>query len=517
MAYSTFAAIDVGSNELTMKIYQVSKKDGIHELDCIRHTIELGSESYRYGKISHQTIHEVCQILNDFQKKMKEYKATEYTAYATSAIREASNNILLLDQIKLETGIKVKIVSNSEQRFLSCRALSLKEDSFARLIEKGAVIVDIGSGSIQLTLFDHSYLIATQNIRLGSIRIRDLLSSMEDQTEDFQGVIKEYIYNDIETFRHFYLENRKIDNIICIGERLHGLSYYLKPSEVKENDSFPESISQSRFEKIFQHISNAKQSELCEELGLSKEQVSLLLPTALIYRLVFKASNAKNMWFSGVTLCDGIVEEFAERKEKLLPKHRFTEDIVSASRNIALRYCCNTNHSKNVEYLALELFDSIRKYHGLGNRERLLLQIAVILHNCGEFVNMNAVADNSYHIVLSTEIIGLSHAEREIVANITRYDYASFPKYNHDIHGLSQETYIKLSKLIAIMSVANILDKSHRQKISDVSMILKDRLLTIRANTLEDITLEKGLLCKPAAFFENVFGIQLVLTKRREK
>ena len=105
MAYSTFAAIDVGSNELTMKIYQVSKKDGIQELDCVRHTIELGSESYRYGKISHQTIHEVCLILNDFQRKMKEYKVTDYTAYATSAIREASNNILLLDQIKLETGI----------------------------------------------------------------------------------------------------------------------------------------------------------------------------------------------------------------------------------------------------------------------------------------------------------------------------------------------------------------------------------------------------------------------------
>ena len=41
MAYKTFAAIDVGSYELTMKIFEISSKNGIKEIDCIRHRIEL--------------------------------------------------------------------------------------------------------------------------------------------------------------------------------------------------------------------------------------------------------------------------------------------------------------------------------------------------------------------------------------------------------------------------------------------------------------------------------------------
>lgn len=509
MPITTFAAIDVGSNELSLKIFEVSKKTGIRELDHVRHTIELGSETYTRGKISHQSVNELCSVLKNFTEKMMEYQTSDYVAYATSALREATNNILILDQIKLRTGLKVKILSNSEQRFLCYKAIALKELTFNEIIEKGTAIVDVGAGSMQISLFDKASLVSTQNIKLGSLRIRELLANMENETTNFYQLISEYMDNDILTFRDLFLQGNKIKHIIAVGGHLDELLTYF------EQKKHMNSISRSSFQKLYQTISQKSFEEISQNLSISKEQASLILPTAMIYDKLLSITQAEAIFISGITLCDGIVAEYAEKKEKIVPNHDFSSDIILAARNIATRYQCNTAHTNNVEYIALNVFDHIRKIHGLGKRERLLLQIAVILHNCGEYMNMNETAKNSYNIIMTTEIIGLSHQEREIIASLVRYDIGNFPKYTQFIDGLDKDTYIKISKLTAILRIANAMDKSHRQKFSSIKISLKEHNLIITADTLEDITLEKGLFNKKADFFEEVYGIRPILKQKR--
>lgn len=509
MPITTFAAIDVGSNELSIKIFEVSKKTGIRELDYVRHTIELGAETYTKGKIGHSLVNELCHVLESFNNKMAEYQTSDYVAYATSALREASNNVLILDQIKLRTGIKVKILSNSEQRFLCYKAIALKESNFQTIIQKGTAIVDVGAGSMQISLFNKEALLLTQNIRLGSLRIREILSKLENQTSNFNGLISEYLDNDMYTFSDLFLQDIKIKHIIAVGDHLNELQNYFGTEKQMC------AINRERFQKIYQVIEQKSVEEISRDLSISKEQACLVLPTAMIYDKLLSSTKADSIWISGITLCDGIVAEYAEKKEKIVPAHDFTNDIIMAARNIAFRYQCNTKHTKNVEYIALCVFDSIRKLHGLGKRERLLLQIAIILHNCGEYINMNETAENSYKIIMSTEIIGLSHLERELIANLVRFNRNPFPKYTQLIHGLDKETYIKISKLTAILRIANAMDKSHKQKFNDLKISIRDNELFITTNTLEDITLEKGLFNHKADFFEEVYGIRPILKQKR--
>ena len=509
MPITTFAAIDVGSNELAMKIFEVSKKYGINELDHVRHTIELGSQTYTCGKISHEMVNEMVDVLNGFSRKMKEYRVCDYLACATSGIREASNNVMILDQIRLRCNLNIKILSNSEQRFLCYKALALKEDVFNKIIQKGTAILDVGAGSIQISLFDKESLVSTQNIKLGSLRIREILSDMENQTTNFNSLISEYIDNDLLTYKNLFLKENKIKHIIAVGDQLSELNRYIN----KKN--FEDFIEKNEFKELFDILSNKSVDEISLELNISKEQASLVLPTAMIYHKMFSETKAEFMWLSSITLCDGIVAEYAQKKEKITPSHDFTNDILLAARNIAERYHCNIAHTKNVEYLALSLFDSIKKLHGLGKRERLYLQIAVILHNCGEYINMNKTLDNSYKIVMSTEIIGISHQERILIANLVRYNTTIFPKFDPKNDGFDENSYIILSKLTAILRIANALDKSHKQKFSNIKVTLKDNKLLITADTLKDITLEKGLFLKKADFFEEVYGIRPILKQKR--
>lgn len=141
------------------------------------------------------------------------------------------------------------------------------------------------------------------------------------------------------------------------------------------------------------------------------------------------------------------------------------------------------------------MFDATKKMHGMKERERLLLRMAVMLHDVGKYISLNNVADSSYNIIMSNEIIGLSHIEREMVALIAKYNTAVLPSYDELVmeSSLSAEQYLTVSELTAIVRLANALDRSHLQKIQSIRAVLKERELHLSLTVDRDFTLEQGL------------------------
>lgn len=162
------------------------------------------------------------------------------------------------------------------------------------------------------------------------------------------------------------------------------------------------------------------------------------------------------------------------------------------------------------------MFDSMKKVHGLGKRERLLLRLAALLHDCGKYITMTNVGEASYEIIMSTEIIGLSHVEREIVANVVRYNYRDFVYFGDRMESrLDKQSYLTSAKLAAILRVATALDRSHKEKFRNIVASLRERQLVLTVDTTYDITLEKGLFSSKAAFFEEMFDIKPVIKRKR--
>ena len=220
----------------------------------------------------------------------------------------------------------------------------------------------------------------------------------------------------------------------------------------------------------------------------------------------------------GLNLTDGLAFDYAQKKKILKFGHNFDNDIIASARNMAKRYMCSKAHIKTLEELALAIFDKTKKIHGLSARERLLLQIAVILHGCGKYVSLSNVAECSYSIIMATEIIGLSHSEREIIANVVKFNTMDFDYYDKlsSYTSINQREYLLIAKLTAILRIANALDRSHKQKFKNVKISLKEKELIILVETDEDITLEKGLLPEKAAFFEEVFSLEPVIRQKKK-
>lgn len=508
-----FAAIDVGSYELAMKIFTISAGSGLKEIDFIRHRIELGTDTYNTGKISYEHMNELCDVLKDFGEIMRTYKVDAYQAYGTSALRESENATIILDQIKNRTGIDISIISNSEQRFINYKAIASKGEVFDKVIEKGTAIVDIGGGSIQISLFDQDSLVTTQNLQIGILRLRDRLRKLQPSSIHYEELLEEVINNQLMVFKKMFLKDRQINNIIVVDDYV---SVLLNNHKLYMDN--PGYSDKETYLSLVKSLLHKNMEDIGRKLGIAEENASLMLHSAILVKRIMEVMGAELLWAPGVTICDGIAYEYAEKHKLITLEHDFEKDILSCADDISKRYMGNRKRVESMEKIALTIYDSMKKIHGLGKRERLLLQIAVRLYECGKYISLNHVGECSYSIIMATEIIGLSHVEREIVANIVKYNRVEFEYYEElgRRTTLDRESYLVIAKLTAILRVANGLDRSHKQKFKDVKATVRDSQLFLTVDTTDDITLEWGLFTGKARFFEEVFSVVPVIKQKKQ-
>ena len=508
MAVTTFAAIDIGSYEVSMKIFEMSRRIGFREINDVRYQLELGRGTYAVGRLEMETVDELCEILNDFKRMMADFGVESWRACATSSLRELKNPTIILEQIYQRTGIRVEILSNAEQHFLGYKSIAAIESGFKKAIQKGTAILDIGGGNLQVSLFDKDALVLTQSIRMGSLRIRQRLKDLEKTTPHYDRLVEEFIRNDLMSFQRLYLKDKEISNLILMGDFLTDTIFQEKSGE--------NIITKTEFLKKYDSIVNMSDYDLADSMGLEPEYASLIIPNMVIIRNFIELFQAEALWIPGVSLLDGIAYDYAEKNKYLKSAHNFENDILVASRNIARRYSSGKDHLTGTCDLALDIFDSTKKIHGMGKRERLLLQISVLLHDCGKYISMTDVAEYSYQIIMATEIIGLSTEERQVIASVVRYNTKEFGCYeeiNRET-AMSREEYLLTAKLAAILRLANAMDRSHYQKVKALNVKLKDRTLYLIIDSVKDVSLELGLSKDKTEFFESVFGIQLLMKRK---
>ncbi len=513
MAVDVFAAIDLGSYELEMKIYEMSQKKGVKEIDDVRHRIDLGTETYATGQISSMHMDELIRILTEYNRIMDGYGVTRYQAYGTSAMRETKAIDTVLELLRQRTGIEIDILSNSEQRFLDYKSIALNNEAFSKFLEKPTAIVDIGGGGIQISLFDNDTLVTTQQLRLGVLRLHSTLMGLQAGYSKYPSLVQELVESQLSVFTKMHLKDKKVQNIILMDD-------YVSPILNTVHLGTPERgyAKAPDFTGYISKLTKQSMSEVSHKLGLSQDKIPLLYVSGLLVSNICNALKAETIWAPGGTLCDGIAYEYAERKKYLKSEHDFGKDIVACAQNISRRYMGNKARSETLQSIALNIFDSMKKIHGLGKRERMLLQICTILHDCGKYISMVNLGDCSYNIIMSTEIIGLSHIERSIVANVVRFNHDNFEYYKdggYRFRGIDHDSYLTIAKLTAILRLANGLDRTHKEKFKNVKVAVKDHELEIAVDTMADISLERGLFGSRAAFFEQVYGIKPVIRQKR--
>lgn len=508
MKITTFAAIYIGSYEVSLSIFELCAKKPVRRVDHVRARIELGKDAYQRGFIGYERMEELCNVLSEYKKIMEGYRTDAWEAYAGSAIRDAKNQLFILDQIRIRTGISIQVLSNSEHRFIGYKSVAFREE-FDEMTRQGAAVVDAGGGSLQVTLFDQGKVITTQHMVLGTMRLREQMEIIGNSTAHCEDQLEELVNKDLAVFRSLYLKDHRMKYVIFMGDYITELMKKVdkkKGSRIADTDKFVRTM-RKMYRKNLEQIST--------ELNLSNENDPLLVPYLVLYTRIAEELSAEQIWAPGVSVSDGIAYDYAQRNHIIRPPHDFEEDILSAARHLSERYDSFSPHIDALTEMCGKIYTAMKKVHGMGDRELLLLKTAAILHDCGKYVSLARGAECAYNIIMESEIMGLSHRERQIVACTVYCN--TYPLDEHEeISGqLDEEACRIVAKLSAILRISNAMDRSHRQKFKNIKVTVRDRELFLTIETLDEAVLEKGLFAAKAEYFERVFGIRPVIREKR--
>jgi len=507
------SSIDIGSYSLKMKIVEIDEVGNIRVLERVSKPAALGKDSFSEGKVRYETVEYICDILTGFQALMKEYHSKRYRAVATSAVREAENREYLIDQIRLKTGLKVEVLNNAQERYLTYKGIRENIPDHERIRNEGVLIVEVGSGSVEMTIYSEGKLRSTHNFKLGHLRLLEVLSDLKKRTLKFPELMEEYIEGHLDILNYIE-EDYSLKHFIILGSEMRGISKLLNPDQNFEKDCI---VSSEAFPRLYEELLNKSIPRIVEEHQISKDLASILLPSLILIKNFSSMTHGDNIYLPLISLSDGIVSDFVDRRFNTQRQQEFLEDVQQQALGLTGKYHADLNHARDVEEKALLLFSALKRTHGMKNREKFLLRLACKLHDIGKFVSLKKHYLHSYELIKASPLLGLSEEEMEIVANVSKYHSSVIPHTKDESYGrLRSKDQVITSKLTAILRLADAMDRNHSQKISNVSITIKDREMIIRGDAKADTLLEEWTFEIKGEFFREVFGMNPQLKIRRK-
>jgi exopolyphosphatase/guanosine-5'-triphosphate,3'-diphosphate pyrophosphatase len=501
------AVLDMGASAIRLAIAELASNNRPRIIEEASKGVLLGRDTFSLGAIRSQTSDAAIAALSGFGQIMKGYGVEEVHAIATSAVREARNGDMFLDRIQARTGVAFEIINEAEESRLVYLAVRdvLKRDAAFR----GArtLLAEVGGGSTSLTLLRRGEPNRSGVYALGSVRLRQQLELRRHSQEIQIALLRRYVANVIEEIRLEIPLNR-ITHFIAIGGDVRFAASQIVEGE---NTEPYREIPRERFLAFCDEVERLDEDGIVERYRLPAVEAETLGPALVVYRALLSETAARKIVISAASLRAGILLD-ATQPDDRVGVEEFEQQVLASADALGQRYRLDHDHGHHVANLAARLFDELREEHGLGDRERLLLKVAGLLHDVGIYVSLRAHHKHSQYILAESQIFGLSAEETAIVSNIARYHRRGLPQRSHVPYvALDREDRVVVNKLAAILRIANALDAEHMQKVRDVHIVRRGNTWVLQPEGTGDLTMERLATTARADMFVETFGRQVVV------
>lgn len=492
---TALAAIDIGTNAIRLVISDFGANMDSRIVQSVREPVRLGREVFTEGSISEETISRAVEAFQKFRDLIAEHGVGHVSAVATSAVREALNSEIFVDRVLQATGIEIEVISAQEE----ARLIHLAVSGAINFKDRVAMLIDIGGGSVEITVASQNNILLAESYKMGSVRLLEILDEHTLGEERFNRMVVEYVD---ATHRRMKKEIGKQKIQLCVGtggsiDSMGDLRQRLYDKNSNQK------ITAEELSQLVTRLESMTTEQRVEELQLRPDRADVIVPAAIVLDAMVKRTGVSEVLIPGVGLKDGVLLDLANDvfAGPLLP----ADQIVSSALQLGRKFGFDEEHATAVARFAVQIFDNTSALHNLGSENRLLLEVAALLHDIGYFLNVSGHHKHTYYLLTASPMLGLTPAQAAIVANTARYHRKSFPKIQHEPYRmLPARDRVTVSKLAAILRLADALDYEHGGKVEEIEVQAGKRSITLRLKGQGDLLLEKWALSKKAALFESV-------------
>ena len=505
-------AVDLGSNSFHLVVVDAHPDGTFETLVREKEMLRLGDEVSRAGRIGDAATRKVLATLGRFRQLADAVGADEVVACATSAFREAEDSSEVVDRIALETGITVEVISGHREAELIFGAVRASV-AFDR---PPALCFDLGGGSLEVMVGDQGGLRWATSLKLGVARLSAELISSDPPSADDERRLRSRLTSILAPVAD---EVAPFEPGMAVGTS-GTLCDLARMAEAHRAGSVPTSVNQLTVGRddilaVHEEIFRLKAADRKRLAGLDSRRVDLIPAGSMLLVTAMELFGFETLTVGEWALREGIVLDAIGHHEAA----DWSGDprAIRRSSVLGLARRCNWDeaHGSQVARLAVDLFDQTAALHGLGRDDRDLLENAALLHDIGEHVATESHHKHTAYLIEHGRLRGFSPEEVGVLATLGRFHRRSDPKASFEPFGrLGAERRAEVLKLLALLRLADGLDRGHAGAVARVDTTVGDEVVRIRVVDAGDgdVDVELWGLRRKRDLFERVFERRLEVT-----
>jgi exopolyphosphatase/guanosine-5'-triphosphate,3'-diphosphate pyrophosphatase len=339
---------------------------------------------------------------------------------------------------------------------------------------------------------------------LGSLRIeRDLQGyQLSTHTED---VLREYLFQQIEQIVGAVEPATRL-SMVALGSELRFACHHQNPAwDTKQLGR----LALPDLETFTRRVLATTPEETARTYSLSVQQAENMAPALYVLLAVGKALRQKSVLVAEGSLRHGVLVDLLGDPGW---NEEFRRQVISSTIVVARRYRVDIKHARHVAGYANTLLAALHDQFTFNEHDDVILTVAALLHEIGMFVNDRSYHKHTLYLVEHSEIFGLGTDDLRLAARVARYHRRAAPKMTHDEYtDMTVEERVCVSKLAAILRVANALDHLRPSRAFELDTCIAEEAFIITIRSALDLTLTRHHLAERAEMFRAVFGMRVVL------
>jgi exopolyphosphatase / guanosine-5'-triphosphate,3'-diphosphate pyrophosphatase len=416
------AAIDLGTNSFHLLVVDANPDGTFRPLAKEKEMLRLGDAVAREGLVPEADVQRAVGTIARFRSLADAAGSEEVVACATSAIREADNGGEVVDRIRAEAGVEVRVITGSEEARLIFEAIRAS----LVLDPSPALAFDLGGGSLEVMVGDRQGLRWSQSVKLGVARVSAELVRHDPLSSGDVRRLRERFTTGLAPLAG---EVAAFHPAMAVGTS-GTLASLARMAAARRSGAVPLSVNQLRFTReelaaIHEQLLELPAAARAKLPGLDAGRADIIPAGSMFLLTAMELFGFEELTVGEWALREGIVLDAIGHHDAA----EWSGDPRAIRRASVLELCrrCNWDevHSRQVARLALELFDSTLALHGLSPEDRELLEHASLLHDIGAHVSTESHHKHTEYLIRHGRLLGFSPEEVDVLAALGRYHRGS--------------------------------------------------------------------------------------------
>jgi len=505
------AVIDIGSNSIKMILVDYRDDKSFRIIDELKETVRLGEGMYKNSYLKKDRMDKALKTLRLFKNLCDAVDVDNIIAVATAAVRAADNQKHFLQRVLDETGLKVRVLSGSEEGYYDYWGAANSFDL------EDALIMDVGGGSVELIHMRDRKIADSISLPFGALTITERFDLYQYNNQQKDEKTAAYLFKEFAKLD--WLKETADIPLIGVGGTIRNIAkIWQRKNDYSLQILHYYSMKAENTAAVYDQVSGKNIEERKNISGLSKKRADIFIGAAALVNYLMEYTGIEDLIISGKGIREGLVYSFLNDEEKTV------DDVLDYSiTNLLHNFDLNEKHAEKVYSLAERIYSQLEGEFSFSASEfdgRIdkILKTAAMLHDSGSSINYYDHHEHSFYIILNADLYGLNHREILLSAYTAashRHTKYSLHKYNlnrksfKDIIDRSGNDKELIRKMGILLEIAESLDLNRKGLVDDVELKIKSEEILFKVISDYNLGLEIEDALESASGFKSLYGKEL--------